>query len=415
MKRIKKPNRLVSDIAGISRKSRLRAKVSKAVSFPGVYVQEVPSGVRTIPTVDTSIAAFIGQAASGPLNDPTPISSFGEFETTFGGLQLGSSLGYSIRDFFLNGGSKALIVRVGDGNSVLTFSDFVGPGTQSNMTGLYALERADHFNLLVIPPYTSSGDVDTSVITEAAVYCERRRAFLILDPPTSWTHVAAAVAGMSTLGTRSQNAAVYFPRLRQTDPLQGNALATFAPGGAIAGIYARTDSRRGVWKAPAGREATLVGVSQFAVSISNPGNGQLNSEGINALRTLPSAGQVVWGSRTLQGGNTSGSEWKYVPVRRTALFIEESLYRGTQWAVFEPNNETLWSQIRLSVNAFMQSLFRQGAFQGSTAKEAYFVKCGRDTTTANDIAQGLFNLQVGFAPLKPAEFVVLKIQQKAAK
>lgn len=412
-KKINNPNRFLRSTSRLSQKSKLQTKVAKAVSYPGVYMQEVSSGVRPIPAVETSIVAFIGQAASGPVDEPTTITSFGQFESRFGGLQTGISLGYSVRDFFLNGGGKAVVVRMGADGSLLTSDDFVGPGTQANKTGLYALERADIFNLLIIPPYTNSGDVDTSVIAEAAVYCERRRAFLIVDPPTSWTNVAKAAAGISTLGTRSKNSAVYFPRLRQSDPLQGNALATFAPGGAIAGIYARTDSRRGVWKAPAGTEATLVGVPQFTASISDQENGQLNSLGINALKVLPSTGPVVWGSRTLQVNNTAASEWKYVPVRRTALFIEESLYRGTLWAVFEPNNETLWSQIRLSVNAFMQTLFREGAFQGSTAKEAFFVQCGTDTTTVNDIANGRVNLVVGFAPLKPAEFVVLKIQQKA--
>jgi phage tail sheath protein FI len=135
--------------------------------------------------------------------------------------------------------------------------------------------------------------------------------------------------------------------------------------------------------------------------------------GINCLRTLPVYGNVVWGSRTLHGQNDRGSEWKYVPVRRMALFLEESLYRGTQWVVFEPNDEPLWAQIRLNIGAFLQGLFRQGAFQGRTPREAYFVKCDRETTTQADINLGIVNILIGFAPLKPAEFVVIKIQQIA--
>jgi phage tail sheath protein FI len=125
-------------------------------------------------------------------------------------------------------------------------------------------------------------------------------------------------------------------------------------------------------------------------------------------------GTVVWGARTLQGNDERGSEWKYIPVRRTALFIEESLYRGTQWVVFEPNDEPLWSQIRLSVGAFMQDLFRKGAFQGTTPRDAFFVRCDAETTTQYDIDRGIVNIQVGFAPLKPAEFVIISIQQKTA-
>ena len=145
--------------------------------------------------------------------------------------------------------------------------------------------------------------------------------------------------------------------------------------------------------------------------MSDAENGHLNQGGINCLRTLPVHGQVLWGSRTLHGDNDRGSEWKYVPVRRMALFLEESLYRGTQWVVFEPNDEPLWAQIRLNVGAFMQNLFRQGAFQGRSPREAYFVKCDRETTTRNDINRGIVNILVGFAPLRPAEFVVIKIQQ----
>jgi phage tail sheath protein FI len=144
-------------------------------------------------------------------------------------------------------------------------------------------------------------------------------------------------------------------------------------------------------------------------------NGQLNPLGINCLRAKVPVGPVVWGSRTLQGNDQLASEWKYIPVRRTALFIEESLYRGTQWVVFEPNDEPLWAQIRLNVGAFMHNLFRQGAFQGRTPRDAYFVKCDKETTTQNDINLGIVNIVVGFAPLKPAEFVIIKIQQIAGE
>jgi uncharacterized protein len=170
-----------------------------------------------------------------------------------------------------------------------------------------------------------------------------------------------------------------------------------------------------VWKAPAGVDATISGAAGLKETLSDSQNGVLNPLAVNCLRSLPVYGNVIWGARTLHGQNDRGSEWKYVPVRRMALFLEESLFRGTQWVVFEPNDEPLWAQIRLNVGAFMQGLFRQGAFQGTTPKQAYFVKCDRETTTQADINLGIVNIHVGFAPLKPAEFVVLRIQQIAGE
>ena len=248
---------------------------------------------------------------------------------------------------------------------------------------------------------------------------------LLIDSPAAWTAnpataVATAAAGVNSLrgsvgNDDARNAAAYFPRLRMPDPLNENRLADFAPGGAVAGIIARTDAQRGVWKAPAGLDASFSGVQEFTYTLTDGGNGVLNPLGLNCLRSFPVAGNVVWGARTLAGADLLASEWKYVPVRRTALYLEESLYRGTQWVVFEPNDEPLWAQIRLNVGAFMQNLFLQGAFQGRSPKEAYLVKCDRETTTQNDINLGIVNIVVGFAPLKPAEFVVIQIQQLAGQ
>jgi phage tail sheath protein FI len=243
---------------------------------------------------------------------------------------------------------------------------------------------------------------------------------LLVDSPSSWTTKKIARDQFSDpntdfVGTRSNHAAIFFPRVREINPLHDNQLEDFAPCGAVAGVFARTDAQRGVWKAPAGLDATLVGVPQLSVSLTDDENGELNPLGVNCLRAFPIIGRVVWGARTMQGADQLASEWKYIPVRRTALYIEESLYRGTKWVVFEPNDEPLWAQIRLNVGAFMQNLFRQGAFQGKTPREAYFVKCDKETTTQNDINLGIVNILVGFAPLKPAEFVVLKIQQMAGQ
>jgi phage tail sheath protein FI len=238
----------------------------------------------------------------------------------------------------------------------------------------------------------------------------------LVDPPASWRTAADAKAGISLgVGTTSENAALFFPRLRQPNPERNNQKEDFGPGGAVAGVFARTDAQRGVWKAPAGMGASLIGVFELAVPLTDLEAGELNPLAVNCLRSFPATGKVVWGARTLDGADQIASEWKYIPVRRTALFIEESLYRGTQWVVFEPNDEPLWAQIRLNAGAFMHGLFRKAAFQGITPRDAYFVKCDKETTTQNDINLGVVNIIVGFAPLKPAEFVVIKIQQIAGQ
>jgi phage tail sheath protein FI len=215
-------------------------------------------------------------------------------------------------------------------------------------------------------------------------------------------------------GLRDENAAVYFPRVLIPDRLNDDRFRDVGPSGTMAGVYARIDSTRGVWKAPAGTEADLRNID-LVVQLTDLENGGLNPIGVNVLRRFPIFGPVSWGARTLNGADQQASEWKYIPIRRTALMIEEALYQGLKWVVFEPNDEPLWSQIRLNVGAFMHDLFRQGAFQGQAPAQAYFVKCNKDTTTQNDIDRGVVNILVGFAPLKPAEFVVIKIQQIAGQ
>lgn len=608
-------------------------------TFPGVYVQEIASGVRTITGVPTSVAALVGRARRGPTNSPVVINNFGDFERLFGGLWAESTLSFATRDFFINGGGQAVVVRlfapsfaneaarlaalaaatvqaqtaadaviaaaqasvavpvataqevadaataavaaagaagapalaaatavaaaaeasvaaaaaIGDvvtaaqaaaaaavtaaaapaapvtrarltvdtlgleaasegawGNALrarvehvtvptdtglfnltvqdsatravevfrnlsvtpnnprrvdlvlansstlvralgalpgarpaasgavpvggdpfsaalstgvstaasdgvaLTAADYAG--SRAGKTGIYALEDADIFNLLCIPPFAPDTDTTATVWTEAASYCEERRAVLIVDAPSSWGTVTQAVAGMTAgVGTVSANAAIYFPRLRQPNVMRDGQIESFAASGAIAGVIANTDGRTGVWKAPAGLQAVLRGVPGLSVPLTNAENGQLNPLGLNCLRSLPPAGRVVWGARTMQGNDQLANEWKYLPVRRTALFIEESLFRGLQWVVFEPNDEPLWAQIRLNVGSFMNQLFRKGAFQGASASDAFFVKCDSETTIQADIDRGVVNISVGFAPLKPAEFVVIQLQQIAGE
>ena len=303
-----------------------------------------------------------------------------------------------------------------DSAAIASGADFAG--SESDKTGMHALDKADLFNLLCIPPDTRGGTTPKEAYQAAMQYCADRRAMLIVDSPAAWKTVADArdkLGNLGLTGPTARNAALYFPRLLQSDPLLEGQLDTFVPCGAIAGIMARTDVARGVWKAPAGTDAAVNGIQGLSVSLTDKENGLLNPLGINCLRSFPITGQVVWGARTLRGADQLSDEYKYIPVRRLALYIEESLYRGTQWVVFEPNDEPLWAQIRLNLGAFMHNLFRQGAFQGRTPREAYFVKCDKDTTTQNDINLGIVNIIVGFAPLKPAEFVIIKLQQIAGQ
>jgi phage tail sheath protein FI len=294
-------------------------------------------------------------------------------------------------------------------------------GNKAGKTGLYALEDVDLFNILCIPDTMRLGDADAAAVAaDAESYCEERRAFYILDIPEPATNprdqvqeVADYLGGNGTL--RHRNVALYYPRPKIADRLSGFRLRPIAPSGTMAGVYARTDSTRGVWKAPAGTEASLRGVQALEYRLTDGENGALNPLAINCFRTFPAYGNVAWGARTLDGSDQEASEWKYIPVRRTALYLEESLYRATHWVVFEPNADPLWAQIRLNIGAFLHSLFLKGAFFGTTPKEAYFVKCDRETTTQDDINRGVVNILVGFAPLKPAEFVIIQIQQIAGQ
>lgn len=292
-------------------------------------------------------------------------------------------------------------------------TDYVG--NEADQTGFHALDKVDIFNLMVLP---EDEEVDlTDILGPASIYCEKKRAFLLIDAPKNWTNKTTKLADvvydtikvdtLRALVTK-KSSAVFYPRLKY----KSNGLSKLiGPSGAIAGLMARTDADRGVWKAPAGTEADLRGILGLEVKLTDAENGVLNKLAVNCLREFPGS-YVCWGSRTMDGyDNNTKDDWKYIPVRRLTLFLEESLFRGTKWVVFEPNDEPLWAKIRLNVGAFMMRLFKQGAFQGSTPDKAFYVKCDSETTPQADINLGIVNIEVGFAPLKPAEFVIIKIQQ----
>jgi uncharacterized protein len=282
------------------------------------------------------------------------------------------------------------------------------------------LDKVVVFNILATP-----GITDPAVLSEAVAYCERKRAFYVMDTPSGTTDGWDANGVTQNIETRladvpvSTNAAVYYPWLMTTDPVSGLP-STAPPSGFVAGIYAREDNARGVWKSPAGIETSLLGVAggvQPQGILTDPQQGVLNQNALDCLRQFPGIGTVVFGARTTAGAdaNTAQQQWRYVAVRRMALFLEQSLYASLKWAVFQPNAEPLWQALTQQVSAFMLSLFRQGAFAGTTPTASFLVQCDSNTTTANDIANGVVNILVGFAPLEPAEFVVIQIAQLAGQ
>jgi phage tail sheath protein FI len=381
------------------------------------YIVDVLQQQSTLLRVSTSVLGsavntWFTSSSSPPATTPPPTCDFTQQDNE------------TPPRYVINAISQGL--RTGDDGQPLTSANFT-QSQQNPKQGIWALEDADIFNLLCIPPYDStdgnhSSDLYKTVYPNAISYCEHKRAMVLIDPPSDWYTAAEAVTGVeaSSFPKRNPNAALYFPRLNMADPLNAGKSAEFVPCGVVAGVIAQTDGSRGVWKAPAGTEAILNGVLDLTmggnpVRLTDGENGSLNPLAVNCLRVMPVVGPVIWGARTLNGADRLADQWKYLPIRRLALFLEESLYRGTQWVVFEPNDEPLWSQIRLNVGAFMQTYFLKGAFQGTTPKEAYFVKCDSETTTPTDQNNGIVNIVVGFAPLKPAEFVIIKIQQIAAK
>lgn len=394
-----------------------------SLSTPGVYVEEVPSGSRAIAGVPTSVTAFIGRALSGPVDEAVPLRSYIEFERTFGGLWMESSMSFAVMHYFLNGGQQAIVVRVADGTEegAIRFEQIAAPELETQGRGLWALNGAP-FNILCIPPFEFTVGVDLQTWQAALDYVKRRRAMLLLDPPhpkINWGTPDQIIDdyqnGRGLFQISDSHAALYFPWLQMPNPLNNDRLEFFAPCGAVAGMIARSDAKRGVWKAPAGLEAQLQGVKTLAYQLNGDEMDRLSPIAVNCLRSLPDGKHVAWGARTMAGAAGHNSEWKYIPIRRLALHIEESLDRGLAWVVFEPNDEPLWAQIRSSVGHFMNSLYRQGAFQGQSPRDAYFVKCDRTTTAPVDIERGFVNVLVGFAPLKPAEFVILTIRQEAGQ
>ncbi len=506
-------------------------------SYPGVYVEELPPTSRSIALASTSNTAFVDFFLKGEVGKPVRITSFAEFESTFGGVDPQSEASWAIRQYYDNGGSVAFVVNVakpppnffatvtlaGGAGNALTVTASLGGEAGNNIelavkhgpagsnvfhlavrrlsggkvvaqevhTGLdvtdadkikaamdkvnlasrlvtltaltalpketpmvNALNPADIantdkaftklelgtdkkvsaaelrkgigeldkiapevFNLLCVPAIAGLSEGEQlAEWSFAARFCADRRAFLLVDPGETVTDnetMRTWNGAVGNLVTPRSNAAVYYPRVVISDGSAPGGTRVVGGSGTMAGIYAVTDAQRGVWKSPAGIDARLAGAKP-ELTLTDLQQGEWNPLGVNVLRVLPVHGAVSWGARTLEGADQATSQWKYVAVRRLAYFVEQSLSVGLKWVVFEPNDPRLWSQIRLSVDGFLHTLFLQGAFQGSR-QQAYSVECDAATTTQADIDAGLVNIIVRFAPLKPAEFVVLKIQQAAGQ
>ena len=391
---------------------------------PGVFVEEVRHGRGTIDSASTSTTALVGPTRKGPLQTPTAVRSFAEYQATFGPAERESLVSMAAWQYFSNGGRVAVVVstaRTGShADAGIAAVDLVG--RKSDETGIFALGNPPSNipppNILVMPDTAALAIREhASAVKTALAFCEERRVFFIVDPPAprskrraleqvlDWAKRSGAI--------RHANAGVYFPRIECADPSGKSGTMMTPPSGAIAGIYARTDLRDGVWKAPAGTAARLLGANDVEIALTDVQIGELHGASINSIRPFSPRGVLAWGARTFVG-ETTNQQWKYVNVRRLLLFIEESLDDGLRWSVFEPNGESLWAQIRLSVSSFLNHLWQAGALIGPSVKEAYFVKCGRDTMSQTDINDGRVILLIGVAPTRPAEFVILRIELHTA-
>lgn len=378
---------------------------------PGVYVEEVDRGTKPLEMVGTSTVAFLGECAVGPVNEPILCTNWSQFTKHFGDFQNSEYLAHAVYGFFNNGGSRAFVLNVGtmegaaagdkDGKkpaskAALYMGSDNGPGTR---TGLKALEDVDEVNVVCAP-----GQTDPVIQDAVLTHCENMRyRFAILDSPE-----VIEKGGVDKLPKPrdSKYGAYYFPWVEVYDPFKGNVF--MPPSGYMAGIYARSDGERGVHKAPANE--IVRGAIGLKYNITRGEQDLLNPKGINCIREFPNRGIRVWGARTV----SSDASWRYVNVRRLFNMVEQSIELGTQWVVFEPNDQRLWKRVTRDIGAFLLRLWRQGALFGKTPEEAFYVKCDEETNPPEVIDAGQMICEIGMCPVKPAEFVIFRIGQMPA-
>lgn len=490
----------------------------------GIQVAEQPGSEQAIARAPTAITAFVGRTLRGPINRPVAISSFADYQSTFGGLWQPSTLGYAIEQFFENGGRRALVVRVingarpptldlpaarevlriealgcgtreflrasvdydgigeneedcfnlvlqrvraagsehvedqeifrrlsidgdsarfvaaalaesslarvigevpvtrpdltlrhdgrgpvgyvqsnpdGDDGAPLTDYDVIGSAVRG--TGLFALKAVEHFNFLCIPPLTRDADLGMSVLLVAARYCRERNALLVVDPPAGWTTAELALGGMRVWQFHHENALMYFPRLLAYDRLRGR-IEQFASCGAIAGMLARSDEVCPVWTAAEGEDAILRPGYRPVCTVSDAEQRRLANAGVNTLQAVRTSVRLNLSARTLAGGSSGSSDWKYLEARRLALFIVNSVERGTRWVVFETIGPDLWRRVAGQVVSFLASLNAAGAFVGREDDEACFVVCDERLNSQLDVRTGVVNILLGFAAMRAGQY-----------
>ncbi len=380
---------------------------------PGVYVEDVPSMIKPIAGVGTSIAAFVGNVDSGidmpvvpgtnpetnyPLaagNKPVKITSWENFKKNFGDFETeNSELAHAVYGFFNNGGTTCWVVRVLKAADDATADEYEA--------ALNTLKTIDEVSIVALP-----GVIDTTIQEKLLSHCENMQdRFGLVDGQVAVTDFTTAQVAGGLRNSIDGYAAMYFPRIEVYDPITNNNIYV-SPIGHIAGIYSRSDGERGVHKAPANEE--IRGAVGLEHMLTGEDQGALNIDGVNVIRSF-SGNITVWGARTYVDTSTS-PEWKYINIRRLLNYIRESINDGTRWAVFEPNDLKLWQKIKRNITAFLTNVWRDGALFGTTPEEAFYVKCDEDTNPTETRDLGQVITEIGIAAVKPAEFVVFKISQ----
>ena len=372
---------------------------------PGVYVEEVSSGNKPIEAVGTSTAGFIGECDVGPVNEPILCTNWSAYTKHFGDFGNSKYLAHGVYGFFNNGGTIAFVLNVGtleqaakDGkklasSAALYMGEDHGPGTR---TGLKAFEEIEEIAIVIAP-----GQTDPAIQDMVLSHCENMKyRFAVMDSPET-----IEKGGVDKLPKPrdSKFGAYYFPWIEVYDPEKGNIFVP--PSGHVAGVYARVDAERGVHKAPANE--LIRGALGLRYNITRGEQDILNPKGINCIREFKGRGIRIWGARTI----SSDPEWRYVNVRRLFNMVEHSIEKGTQWCVFEPNDQTLWKNITRNIKAFLSRIYMSGALFGKSPDQAFFVKCDDETNPPEVIDAGQVICEVGMCPVKPAEFVIFRIGQ----
>jgi phage tail sheath protein FI len=349
-----------------------------------VYIEEVDTGSHPIEGVPTDRAVLVGVAPTGPWT-PTFLTSLTDYERAYGAAALNLNIGQALHGFFANGGTRCYVLHL---------HAPAPPGAIPASQLLSPLDSLTDVSMVTCPDEHFLQGMTAALVA----HCETHRDRIAIlgsilggtytnDPPPQ---------------AQSEFAAFYAPWVLVPNPAGGAAIPLH-PGGHVAGAIASNDTNRGVWHAPA--NIVLMGITGLEQQIPAPEATALNDRGVNVLRNLPPGGNRIWGART----TSADEEWKYLSIRRYLIFLEQSMQQGLQWAVFEPNGEVLWASVRQAVENFLLNEYLQGALQGTTPQQAFFVRCDLTTMTQADIDNGQVNCLVGVAPARPAEFIIFQI------